>query len=235
MKLINFILFLISFIGYAQKNDINVDYKFNLKNHLFFDFEYNSTLIMNDSICFFDWGDRNFPSQEKFDKEGFPISISKVDSIGSFNLRMNDTIYSRFFGVNKHLICEENLPSFDWIEFDTTKTILNHKCYKIKTNFRGRTYTAWYTKEIKNNGGPWKFFYSKGLILEVYDDTNKINIIAQKISFNWTMQISSYVDLIKNQVVKNLEQYIKNKRKVLAELEVADFDDNIELKYEWDE
>ena len=63
-----------------------------------------------------------------------------------------------------------------------TKMILNQKCQKASTSFRGRNYTAWFSTKIKYPFGPWKMNGLPGIILEVYDDQNFFKIDAVKIS-----------------------------------------------------
>lgn len=48
-------------------------------------------------------------------------------------------------------------------------SILDYKCIKATTRFRGRDYTAWVTKELPINDGPWKFYGLPGLILQIED------------------------------------------------------------------
>jgi GLPGLI family protein len=50
-----------------------------------------------------------------------------------------------------------------------TATILSYSCQKAVTEFRGRTWEAWFTSEIPINNGPWKFGGLPGLIMKVSD------------------------------------------------------------------
>lgn len=58
------------------------------------------------------------------------------------------------------------------IENDTT-TILNQKCQKATTTFKGRDYIAWFAPSIPFNIGPWLFNGLPGLILKVSDTRNQ--------------------------------------------------------------
>lgn len=52
---------------------------------------------------------------------------------------------------------------------------LNHmKLRKAETQFRGRTYVAWYTNEIPASAGPYKFSGLPGLIVKLHDTKNEI-------------------------------------------------------------
>lgn len=69
-------------------------------------------------------------------------------------------------------VIEEDFPSFQWIIIDSTKTIRGYVCQLATTDFRGRSYKAWFTPEIPISDGPWKLSGLPGLILEAYDTEN---------------------------------------------------------------
>ena len=48
----------------------------------------------------------------------------------------------------------------------------NFKIQKAESEFAGRKWTAWFTKEIPIQEGPYKFRGLPGLILKIYDSTN---------------------------------------------------------------
>ncbi len=51
--------------------------------------------------------------------------------------------------------------------------ILNAKCNKATTTYKGRNYIAWFTLDIPVSKGPWLFNGLPGLILRVNDDKNQ--------------------------------------------------------------
>ena len=55
---------------------------------------------------------------------------------------------------------------FDWQLLDGDSTICEYPCKKAIVNFRGRTWTIWYTLDIPYSDGPWKFCGLPGLILK---------------------------------------------------------------------
>ncbi|WP_265429172.1 GLPGLI family protein [Chryseobacterium sp. YIM B08800] len=69
--------------------------------------------------------------------------------------------YSRY-NVNQNVNLKWNLIN----EFDE---ILNHKVQKATTKFGGRTWTAWFAKDIPIQDGPYKFYGLPGLILKIED------------------------------------------------------------------
>ena len=54
---------------------------------------------------------------------------------------------------------------FDWQLLDGDSTICEYPCKKAVANFRGRTWTVWYTLDLPYSDGPWKFCGLPGLIL----------------------------------------------------------------------
>lgn len=56
-----------------------------------------------------------------------------------------------------------------WEIGDSIKTVLGYECVKATTNYRGRTWIAWFTPEIPIQDGPWKLCGLPGLILEAHD------------------------------------------------------------------
>ncbi|SFI16464.1 GLPGLI family protein [Halpernia frigidisoli] len=94
-----------------------------------------------------------------------------------------DSVYSEsnISYVTKKIL-KESLK-FDWkIDYSKTKTILNYNCFQAKTEFRGRSYTAFFSKDLKIPDGPRKFANLPGLILELKEDSGKLEITATSIS-----------------------------------------------------
>ena len=73
---------------------------------------------------------------------------------------------------NDYYVIKEDTPTFQWIITDSTKTVCGYACQLATTDFRGRSYKAWFTPEIPISDGPWKLSGLPGLILEAYDTQN---------------------------------------------------------------
>lgn len=144
----------------------------------------NQTLLIGNSIT-------KYFSQEFIDscemaKDGMHYRL-KNPGVATFEIFKNypykkttvTEIGGEFFigGTFKY---EETLPSFDWQITEDTATILTYPCLKARTNFRGRTYEAWFTQEIPVDNGPWKFAGLPGLILKVNDA--KLEVVFQCVS-----------------------------------------------------
>ena len=101
----------------------------------------------------------------------------------------------------------EPFVNFNWAIHEDTLTICGYMCQKATCDFRGRTYTAWFSTEIPVNEGPWKFGGLPGLILKIYDKDKKFVFECTGIS-NKRKPITKH----------NYENYGKTSRKALLKL-----------------
>lgn len=78
---------------------------------------------------------------------------------------------------DKKVIVSESIDLFKWeIQPKSDTTILNFKCQKALTTFRGRKYQAFFSDEVGPYGGPWKFDGLPGTILAVKSLDNRFVI-----------------------------------------------------------
>lgn len=96
----------------------------------------------------------------------------------------------------KGFVYVDEITDLQWNTFnDETRNIAGYTCLKATADFRGRSYTAWYTIDIPLNCGPYKFHGLPGLILQIEDsageyrwnciliDTHKRPIVHY--NYNW--------------------------------------------------
>lgn len=75
--------------------------------------------------------------------------------------------------------CIEKAETPDWqLIPDSTTTIIGYHCQLAKTNFKGRTWYAWYAEDIPLPEGPWKLIGLPGLILKAYDENKEYSFTA---------------------------------------------------------
>jgi len=67
---------------------------------------------------------------------------------------------------------EEDMNLFNWKLTEDIDTISGFKVQKALCEFGGRSWVAWFTKEIPLNIGPYKFNGLPGLILKISDTQN---------------------------------------------------------------
>lgn len=98
-----------------------------------------------------------------------------------FNRESDSLWWSQRFKGNIYVA--ESRPKIEWQLIDETKKIGNIKAFKATGEFRGRTYTAWYVRDIPLPYGPWKLQGLPGLIVEAYDDRKEMYIYFKSLEF----------------------------------------------------
>lgn len=112
------------------------------------------------------------------------LATSSIDISTAVNRVMNETKKTRFnYKILKN--SEETLvfdtffsdkfiysdnEKLNWQLLNENKLIDGYKCQKAKTEFAGRNYIAWFTAEIPQSDGPYKFKNLPGFIVEIYDE-----------------------------------------------------------------
>lgn len=141
-----------------------------------------------------------------------PFTISKN--------RVNNMVYTlcQNLGVSSiSVFLKEDLAPQTWsIEGDTCR-ILDYLCQKATTEFRGRTYEAYFTMDIPINEGPWKLYGLPGLILEAKTTDGLFRFCAMGIEKIKDKPINISYDK-KTEVCKDLKQYqdiVKAQKKVI--------------------
>ncbi len=81
-------------------------------------------------------------------------------------------------------VLKDEVPDFKWTISDEQETLLNYPCKIAYTEFRGRKYKAWFSTDIPESIGPWKFFGLPGLILKVQDADESFIYTAVRIDLN---------------------------------------------------
>ena len=87
-------------------------------------------------------------------------------------------VYDSYFS-DKFIYKDEEKLS--WKIKKTFDTISGYNCTLATTSFAGRSYRAWFTKEIPISDGPYKFKGLPGLIVKIED--NKRHYIFKLVSF----------------------------------------------------
>lgn len=222
MKKILFLIFFQTIIGYSQQDSQGlslVNYTFDLNIFNFTEgIPYKSKLFFNDSTSLFIYNNMYIEGVTGFFKKVGDRS-GRVDGVHFF--RDFDEIGNRFyleFSTNKltcrelirdeyEVIVEDSNIDFNWEITNETKQIGKYTCHKATTkNFRGRNYEAWFTYDIPVPTGPWKFHGLPGLILEVHDDKDLVNITFNSI-IDDTSEKVNYQMPVSNEII-SLEEYL---------------------------
>lgn len=96
----------------------------------------------------------------------------------------------------------DDVPEIKWNLLDDVKQINNYKAKKATTKLFGRNWEAWYTEEIKQNYGPYKFNGLPGLILELRDTDDNFGFEFVDLKIDTTKYTSLYKDFVKTNSTK---------------------------------
>lgn len=71
---------------------------------------------------------------------------------------------------------------FTWKIGPEKASISGYSCQRATTNFAGRAYEAWFTREVPISEGPYKFYGLPGLIVKINDLANYYSFELTKLS-----------------------------------------------------
>lgn len=142
--------------------------------------------------------------------------IGRKDKTPQYFYNDVNTIYFLENFADHLLYVKDDSINFKWNLIEETKEIGGFLCEKATTNFRGRTYTAWFTKQIPKPFGPWKFHNTPGLILEVYDKDYKFHIYATSFIKDTSDNIIQEFELSKNKYI-SINEYLDKKDEIIDE------------------
>lgn len=189
MKVAVFFL-LIVFSSVAQKKQITkLRYTFEIPSEQG-SFKKNASLYYNATESLFVYDKKgqdtiNSETSISIDKakKGLRVSISHSDDKGKIIYRNFETkrISFRVNGLTpiQPFVVNDDWIEIDWKLVDEYKDIKGFVTQKAIGDFRGRTYTVWFTREIKVPYGPWKLFGLPGLILEAVDSREEVKMILK--------------------------------------------------------
>jgi GLPGLI family protein len=134
----------------------------------------------------------------------------------------NQNLYFSSLQIDTHLFVKEDDDfSVKWELVPETKKIGEFNCQKAIGIFRGRDYVAWFANDVPVSFGPWKLNGLPGLILEVYDDTGLLHIVAQDIQIDsqemFSKELSDKVTKINFNKVLTIDEFVEEKNRIVQE------------------
>lgn len=118
----------------------------------------------------------------------------------------NQLVHTTFLIWDKYKVKQD--VEFNWKLATEFSKILSYDVQKATTEFGGRKWTAWFTKEIPIQDGPYKFKGLPGLILKI-EDSNKSHLFELK-GIKSNKEPFVYPDLHNYRIVElNHSQFIK--------------------------
>jgi len=102
-------------------------------------------------------------------------------------------------------LIEDEWPAINWQISNETLSISGLNCQKAIGEWRGRTYTAWFSSDLPYQAGPWKLNGLPGLIIEAYD-TNK-EIVFKFAGFHTISDGSEAIEMPTKGIKTTLKEY----------------------------
>ena len=158
----------------------------------------------------------------------------------------SDVTYTTVKLYSKHYVIKEQTPQFKWVLTDEIKKIDDLNVQKATMTFRGRNYVAWYSLDYPLRFGPWKFHGLPGLIVEIYDESNRYHWIlksikndSEKFAFQMNekdykeISIQEYVDVRYNQKPNFMSTKLPRGARIESTKKAPR--NSIEIAFEWEE
>lgn len=177
MKKHIFIAIFIAFYSITFSQNQKIEYSFQDKNN----HKCTSTLyIINNTESLYRINDERESGVDKNSNNDNMIYI------------YNDAISTIFYSGSKKTITRIPLYKNEIIYSDLNskikykltgkkKKIYNYNCQEAKLNLNGRKYNIWFTPDVETNFGPFKINNLPGLLIELYEETNKTKITFKSI------------------------------------------------------
>lgn len=137
--------------------------------------------------------------------------VPRTNKTPKFYYNSKDGFYFRDNFSDTVMLVKESLPENNWEIHNDTKEIGNFQCQKATTTFRGRSYVAWFAKDIPVPYGPWKFQGLGGLILEIYDADKVLHIQATSIALENNQHCALGASAITLDEAMTIEEYLDKK------------------------
>lgn len=146
----------------------------------------------------------------------FNLDINTPMSLGLLtNIKDNCIIEHKFFPIDfaavkfDTLFVKDTARIISWELLNETKNINSFNCQKARGNFRGRTYTVWFTNDIPVSLGPWKLNGLPGLILEATDSLKQFQYFAEKIELQMEVNTIDTAGFFKQIYITPIEERTK--------------------------
>lgn len=206
--------------GYIPALDIGKARGVDYNSYLVFNKQLSKYVTLKDSLE----ERENKNKERRFDVDGKGVSVYSGMSLcldGEqvvYHINKN-TMWSS--SLEDDLVyVKETAPKINWKLVNETKKIGKFLCKKAVANFRGRDYTAWYTKEIPVPYGPWKLHGLPGLILEAYDTDKFVYWYFKSVEYPTNNEEKvEYMELPKNKKFITYQEYKAHQRDVIEKTE----------------
>ncbi|MGY0408777.1 MAG: GLPGLI family protein [Polaribacter sp.] len=185
----------IPFFCYSQTLTVEYEKKLNAKKVALSKTEMFRMIFSKNKSIFYGISNDSM----KYENKKFIESIKKIGNVRlvkmddntydySFNEMLykdysKDTLFLNDLIMNRMVSIGEKLNKLKWtVNGNIKKVILGKDCISATTNFRGRSYTAFFSTDFEGIvAGPWKFDGLPGVILSVKSDDGYVAFRALKL------------------------------------------------------
>ncbi|GIV36727.1 MAG: hypothetical protein KatS3mg032_1106 [Cyclobacteriaceae bacterium] len=92
-----------------------------------------------------------------------------------------NTLYCDYNILQARFFVKDPVDLQTWFVLNKDTVFLNQECGLARTQFRGRSYLAFYSKKLTIPDGPWKFQGLPGLILKIYSEDKNENYVWEAV------------------------------------------------------
>lgn len=244
MKILLTLAFLaIHFIAYSQS--IVVDYEYKIIHDDGSKFEKEYKLYDNSQYSTYVWDVTNFRPDSTLitfrddrgnveTKKSAPQIIkTNGNEVEQYVDKANGVLLDKRSVSSKARVIKEDLPLMEWTLTDKDTVYINFPCKIATTEFRGNSWTVFFTDSLGFNAAPWKLHGLPGTVLYAVASEGKFTIKATGIAVEQnSIEIKNPFEEIKTKY--SWEEYKKEyknfHRKFVKGMKSANSDSDISIK-----
>lgn len=213
LKLI--ILTLFFFInGYTFGQNLSVSYEFSLSNDTIHKKQNYVLDILNQKSIFRTVLRKS--SDSMISKTGLGLGYNADPFYELYFVKdLNNSVFKKpiVLPINRDKFFVKIYDKLDWKILQETTTISNYNCQKAEVKYGDRIWTAWFTKDISIQEGPYYFYGLPGLILRIEDSNKNFIFYAteiKKLAENSFYELDNGIEIDWKQYEKLFKEFYEN-------------------------
>ena len=209
------VTFLIYTNSFGQK-DLLIEYDYT--NNI--NYTCTSQLFVSEKEAVFQINDKR---ESGFFDNGEVMGFVYNDKLSTFFYSTKEISYTRIPLYSSEIVYSQSTNNLKFELTGKAKVINNYNCNEAKLKLNNRIYTIWFTPDVNVNFGPYKINGLPGLIVELKEETNNINISLKSIKkLEDTKVFTTYKNLFATKKVLTFSEYEKNIVKIITAKKAKD-------------